>query len=181
MADPADCATSSSSKGAKPFDANRSPSPVARSSVDEPIPPARATHPRPKGSDPGCVSAALACDEGAPRVGVEGPDSQAQGLGGNDSNQQGREACIKRKPSTGAGAYQGRARQGVHDPDRLLPPFSSAGSAQALSAIRAGHASASLERSLSSISQAWSMTWKALWRMRKGTVHDRIRFPWRLS
>jgi hypothetical protein len=32
-------------------------------------------------------------------------------------------SSIKRKPSTGAGAYQGRARQGVHDPDRLLPPF----------------------------------------------------------
>ena len=31
-------------------------------------------------------------------------------------------SSIKRKPSTGAGAYQGRARQGVHDPDRLLPP-----------------------------------------------------------
>src|SRR5665213_646540 len=31
---------------------------------------------------------------------------------------------IKRKPSNGAGAYQGRARQGVHDPDRPLPPFS---------------------------------------------------------
>ncbi|MHB8589705.1 MAG: hypothetical protein ACYDA0_12760 [Candidatus Dormibacteraceae bacterium] len=29
----------------------------------------------------------------------------------------------QRKASTGAAAYQGRARQGAHDPDRLLPPF----------------------------------------------------------
>ena len=39
------------------------------------------------------------------------------------------------------------------------------------------HAPTSPERSLSSISQAWSMTWKALWRMRKGSVHDLIGFP----
>ena len=31
-------------------------------------------------------------------------------------------------------------------------------------------------RSLSSISHAWSSVWKAEWRMRNGSVHDRIRF-----
>jgi hypothetical protein len=29
----------------------------------------------------------------------------------------------QRRPSTGAGAYQGRARHRAHAPDRLLPPF----------------------------------------------------------
>jgi hypothetical protein len=32
-------------------------------------------------------------------------------------------------------------------------------------------------RSLSSISQAWSIAWNALWRMRNGRFHDRIRLP----
>ena len=36
-------------------------------------------------------------------------------------------------------------------------------------------ASSSAVRSLSSISQAWSRVWKAEWRMRNGSVHDRIR------
>src|SRR6185369_3508128 len=31
-------------------------------------------------------------------------------------------------------------------------------------------------RSLSSISHAWSSVWKAEWRMRNGSVHDRMRF-----
>ena len=99
MAGPADCATSSSSTGANPFDAIRSPSPVGRSSVDESIPPARATASRPKGFDPGCADAALACGEGAPQVGVAGPGSPAQGRGGNDSNHKGREAASRGDPA----------------------------------------------------------------------------------
>ena len=122
MAGPADCATSSSSTGANPFDARRSRSPVERSSVDDSIPAARATDPRPKGFDPGCADAALAGGEGAPRVGVAGPGSPTQGRGGTTAITKTR-SSIKRKRDTGAGAYQGRSRQGVHDPDRLLPPF----------------------------------------------------------
>ena len=33
-------------------------------------------------------------------------------------------SSIKRKRGTGRGAYQGTTRQRVHDPARLLPPFS---------------------------------------------------------
>jgi len=40
-----------------------------------------------------------------------------------------------------------------------------------------GQAPTSADRSLSSISHAWSRVWKAEWRMRNGSVHDRIRFP----
>src|SRR6266571_4988659 len=50
-------------------------------------------------------------------------------------------SSIKRKPSTGAGAYQGRARRGMDDPDRLLPPFSRS---------RSSSASGSWTRSLTS-------------------------------
>lgn len=32
-------------------------------------------------------------------------------------------------------------------------------------------------RSLSSISQAWSIVWKALWRIRNGRFHDFMRLP----
>jgi hypothetical protein len=38
-----------------------------------------------------------------------------------------------------------------------------------------GQASSSAERSLSSISHAWSSVWKAECRMRNGSVHDRMR------
>lgn len=40
-----------------------------------------------------------------------------------------------------------------------------------------GHQPAGAVRSLSSISQAWSIVWNALWRMRNGRFHDRIRLP----
>src|SRR6266571_7126934 len=50
-------------------------------------------------------------------------------------------SSIKRKPNTGAGAYQGRARRGMDDPDRLLPPFSRS---------RSSSASGSWTRSLTS-------------------------------
>ncbi len=36
-------------------------------------------------------------------------------------------SSIKRKPNTGAGAYQGRAHRGMDDPNRLLPPFKARG------------------------------------------------------
>ncbi len=39
-----------------------------------------------------------------------------------------------------------------------------------------GQALFSAERSLSSISHAWSSVWKAECRMRNGSVHDRMRF-----
>ena len=39
-----------------------------------------------------------------------------------------------------------------------------------------GQTTASPERSLSSISHAWSRVWKAECRMRNGSVHDRMRF-----
>ena len=42
-------------------------------------------------------------------------------------------SSIKRRPSTGAGAYQDSARHRVHDPDRLLPPFSASGFLHTLS------------------------------------------------
>jgi hypothetical protein len=92
-------ATSRSCTDANRCDASRSPSPVARSSVDESIPLATATATRPKGSGPGCAGTALACGEASPRAGSEGPGSRAQGLGGHDSNQSGREAASRVSPA----------------------------------------------------------------------------------
>ncbi len=42
--------------------------------------------------------------------------------------------------------------------------------------VSANHSTGAV-RSLSSISHAWSIVWNALWRMRNGRFHDRIRLP----
>jgi hypothetical protein len=71
-----------------------------------------------------------------------------------------------------------RRRQGIAQPQFNGPPSLRVGG---LLILRTDQSSArqspsSAERSLSSISHAWSSVWKAECRMRNGSVHDRIRF-----
>ncbi len=56
----------------------------------------------------------------------------------------------------------------------MIAPTSCSGAS--VRAQTEGQALFSAERSLSSISHAWSSVWKAECRMRNGSVHDRMRF-----
>src|SRR4051794_29985466 len=74
---------------------------------------------------------------------------------------------------SGSQAARGRATHECCLDPVLRPPI-----LQCLWLPRAGaQVVVSPERSLSTISHAWSITWNAQCRMRKGRFHERIRFP----